>query len=93
MAPSTYASSSDQEDPSKDRRNFFPSYQMGVVSRIIDCDIADPSAVKAALSTCRSDLPPLGGFIHAAMILRDSVFENMAFAQWEESLRQKVNGS
>jgi acyl carrier protein len=37
--------------------------------------------------------PPIRGIIQSAAVLRDSIFENMAHAQWMEALRPKVQGT
>jgi acyl carrier protein len=35
-------------------------------------------------------MPPIKGCINASMVLQDAIFENMTFAQWDLTLRSKV---
>jgi hypothetical protein len=40
-----------------------------------------------------TSLAPVRGSTNAAMVLNDSVIENMTFEQWDRSARTKINGS
>ncbi|KAL9059556.1 MAG: hypothetical protein Q9206_001431, partial [Seirophora lacunosa] len=53
------------------------------------CDVASPDSLSAALEACGS-MPPIRGCLQAAMVLKDSIFENMTFADWTTSTRSKV---
>ena len=57
------------------------------------CDIADPKALSGALRQCSLELPPIRGIVQCAMLLRDSLFADMTFQQWTESIQPKVSGS
>ncbi|KAL4734136.1 hypothetical protein BDV11DRAFT_175032 [Aspergillus similis] len=61
--------------------------------KLISCDASVESDLAAALETCARDLPPIRGVIQASMVLRDSVFEQMAFADWRAALDSKVKVS
>lgn len=64
-----------------------------VVVRVFACDVADEEALSNTIKQGMSDLPPIRGVIQGAMVLRDSLFENMTHSQWTESIRPKVMGS
>ncbi|TLS26121.1 hypothetical protein PpBr36_04786 [Pyricularia pennisetigena] len=59
------------------------------------CDVADEASLAATLNDChdRLGMPPVKGCINAAMVLQDSVFANMSHAQWELTMRSKVETS
>jgi hypothetical protein len=38
-------------------------------------------------------MPPIKGCINASMVLQDAIFENMTFAQWDLTVRSKVQTS
>jgi hypothetical protein len=61
----------------------------------INCDIANEQGLRRALDRCKSDerLPPIRGVIQGAMVLRDSILEQMTLEDWETTIRPKVAGS
>lgn len=61
----------------------------------ISCDIANEQALKRALDRCKSEegLPPIRGVIQGAMVLKDSILEQMTMDDWEAAIRPKVAGS
>ena len=63
---------------------------LGVRVYVPPCDVASVSALSAALS---SSMPPIKGCIQATMVLRDSIFENMTFEDWQETVKSKVDSS
>ncbi|KAJ5792453.1 polyketide synthase [Penicillium pulvis] len=67
----------------------------GCTIKTIGCDIADPEQVRIALRDCEQDpeLPPIRGIIHTAMVLRDSIFEQMTIEDFHAALRPKVQGT
>ncbi|ROV92576.1 hypothetical protein VMCG_08954 [Cytospora schulzeri] len=56
-------------------------------------DVADESSFLAAMEQCSQELPPVRGVVQMAMVLRDSVIENMSYADWTVPLRPKVQGT
>ncbi|MCJ1245434.1 hypothetical protein MMC30_002638 [Trapelia coarctata] len=64
----------------------------GVCIRTPSCDIADRVSLESALLGC-SDMPPIKGCIHVSGVLRDLIFEKMAFTDWREATEPKVQGS
>ncbi|KAM0545786.1 hypothetical protein ACHAPJ_011210 [Fusarium lateritium] len=65
----------------------------GVNVYVIESDVSDETSLQDALNICSKTMPPVKGVIHAAMVLRDAIFENMSHQQWVESLRPKVQGT
>jgi NAD(P)-dependent dehydrogenase (short-subunit alcohol dehydrogenase family)/acyl carrier protein len=61
----------------------------------VSCDVADETALEGALDRCERDdkLPPVRGVIQGAMVLRDSIFEQMTLDDWQTAVRPKVAGS
>ncbi|OTA97786.1 hypothetical protein M434DRAFT_26522 [Hypoxylon sp. CO27-5] len=57
------------------------------------CDIADVTSLGSTLDYCRLHMPPIKGCIQAAMNIKDSMFENMSYESWIESLKPKIQGS
>ncbi|KAK5988235.1 Compactin diketide synthase mlcB [Cladobotryum mycophilum] len=56
------------------------------------CDVSSAADLLAMLESCVS-MPPIKGCINAAMVLQDSIFDNMTHAQWTETIRSKVSTS
>ncbi|OJJ38044.1 hypothetical protein ASPWEDRAFT_106140 [Aspergillus wentii DTO 134E9] len=56
------------------------------------CDISDEASLRKALAECHS-MPPIKGCIQAAMVIRDTPFENISYQYWQECVAPKVQGS
>ncbi|KAH7131783.1 hypothetical protein B0J11DRAFT_427173 [Dendryphion nanum] len=56
------------------------------------CDVSSVEELKTMLQECVK-MPPIKGCMNLAMVLQDSVFENMTHAQWNLTIRTKVNSS
>jgi hypothetical protein len=68
--------------------------QLGVKVAAPPCDVSDADALRSALAHCAEEgMPPIKGCIQAAMVLRDSIFENMTHADFHTALRPKVQAS
>ncbi|WQF90302.1 Putative Acyl transferase domain superfamily, quinone oxidoreductase/zeta-crystallin, thiolase [Colletotrichum destructivum] len=66
----------------------------GVRATALKCNVADEAQLVAALAElARLGFPRVAGVIQGAMQLRDSAFEFMSHAQWEECLGPKVQGT
>lgn len=61
--------------------------------KFVGCDISNKDDLEKALGSCRQDMPPIRGVIQGAMVLRDSVLEQMTLDDWNGAIRPKVNGS
>ncbi|KAJ0124651.1 hypothetical protein J7T55_005991 [Diaporthe amygdali] len=57
------------------------------------CDITNIDELKNVVEDASQVMPPIKGCIQGAMVLRDSIFENMSWDDWSESSRPKVLGS
>ncbi|KAL5087928.1 hypothetical protein Trisim1_007334 [Trichoderma cf. simile WF8] len=67
--------------------------ELGVQVRCLPCDVSEMSALKHALDVCSAELGPVHGVIQCAMVLRDTLFTNMSYVQWQESTLPKVQGT
>jgi hypothetical protein len=68
--------------------------EMGVRVSAPPCDVSDAGALRDALAYCADEgMPPIKGCIQAAMVLRDSIFENMTHGDFHAALRPKVQAS
>ncbi|KAF2797876.1 hypothetical protein K505DRAFT_405502 [Melanomma pulvis-pyrius CBS 109.77] len=57
------------------------------------CNVADKPDVESLVSTGLTDLPPVRGLIHGAMVLHDVLFEKMAYDQYASVIESKVQGA
>ncbi|PNP56847.1 hypothetical protein THARTR1_03082 [Trichoderma harzianum] len=67
--------------------------ELDVQVRCLQCDVSEISALKHALDICSAELGPVHGVIQCAMVLRDTLFTNMSYDQWQESTLPKVQGT
>jgi NADPH:quinone reductase-like Zn-dependent oxidoreductase/SAM-dependent methyltransferase len=58
----------------------------------ISCDVSNKDDLARALEQCRTDekLPPIRGVVQGAMVLQDSIIENMTLDDWQTAVRPKV---
>ncbi|KAI3390924.1 hypothetical protein diail_8351, partial [Diaporthe ilicicola] len=61
----------------------------------ISCDVASSDDLTRALNRCEREerLPPVRGVIQGAMVLQDSILEQMTLDDWHTAIRPKVAGS
>ncbi|KAJ8130428.1 hypothetical protein O1611_g3200 [Lasiodiplodia mahajangana] len=57
------------------------------------CDASSYKCLSAAIDDCARSMAPVRGCINAAMSLQDAAFETMSHAQWEVTIRSKVDTS
>ncbi|PKK54328.1 hypothetical protein CI102_1058 [Trichoderma harzianum] len=69
------------------------SRKLGASIYVVPCDVADEKSVQALVEELQEDLPPIRGIIHAAMVLRDVLFEKMTFEDYEAVVRSKISGA
>ncbi|KAK1975928.1 hypothetical protein LZ30DRAFT_693236 [Colletotrichum cereale] len=67
--------------------------QKGTTLRIAALDISDRDALQAVYQDIKSTMPPVGGVMNAAMVLRDRLFVNATWADFAAVLAPKVQGS
>lgn len=65
---------------------------LGCQVKSIACDIANVNDVLQAVEACK-DMPPIRGVIQGAMVLRDSILEQMSLTDYTTGLRPKVQGT
>ncbi|KAK8044980.1 polyketide synthase [Apiospora rasikravindrae] len=66
---------------------------LGASVHVKSCDAGDESSVKAVLEDIQKTLPPIRGIVHAAMVLRDVLFEDMTYEDYTTVVRSKVAGA
>ncbi|KAI1133192.1 putative polyketide synthase [Nemania abortiva] len=64
----------------------------GVNVRAIPCDVGSRAELTRATQAF-ADLPKVRGVVHSVMALRDSIFANMEFEDWEKVASPKVQGA
>ncbi|KAH8732058.1 hypothetical protein GQ44DRAFT_603510 [Phaeosphaeriaceae sp. PMI808] len=57
------------------------------------CDVANRDSVDKLVSDGLTDLPPVRGIIHGAMVLHDVLFEKMTHHQYVSVIESKVQGA
>ncbi|ODH53443.1 hypothetical protein GX48_00273 [Paracoccidioides brasiliensis] len=65
----------------------------GCKIRIFTCDVSDLSRLQEVIEECQQTLPPIKGCIQGSMVLRDSLFENLSYANWTGTIKPKAHGS
>ncbi|KAK2042693.1 polyketide synthase module [Colletotrichum somersetense] len=68
--------------------------QTGCRVKPVSCDVSNESQLAQALQGCKEDgLPPIRGVIQAAMVLQDTILEQMSLENYAEAIRPKVHGT
>ncbi|KAI0165413.1 polyketide synthase PksD [Hypoxylon sp. FL1284] len=57
------------------------------------CDVSSAKALSRVLEQYDRTAPPIRGCFHAAMVLNDSIFDNMSHVQWQRTVLSKVQTS
>lgn len=65
---------------------------MGIHVRAVACDVSSQDSLVSALEAIR-DLPPVKGVIHGSMYLRDAMFFNASFDDWQAINRPKIDAA
>lgn len=66
---------------------------MGVSLAIKECDVGDRAQVESLIADCQASLPLIKGVIHGAMALRDALFENIGYDDWNSNVKPRVAGA
>lgn len=67
---------------SEDAQHFLDSLSMrGCNAQAFECDITNPEQVQLFVAKCEGQGTKIKGILQCAMVLRDSMFENMTFQQ------------
>lgn len=67
--------------------------EAGCRVKAISCDVSIAGHLARAIQACEKDLPPIRGVIQGAMVLQDSIFENMTLDDWQTCIKPKVYGT
>ncbi|KAK8055589.1 hybrid PKS-NRPS PsoA [Apiospora rasikravindrae] len=67
--------------------------RMGAELRVVALDVSDREALHRVYHEIRASMPPIGGVMNGAMVLRDRSFVNMPWADFAATLAPKVQGS
>ncbi|KAI1392245.1 ketoacyl-synt-domain-containing protein [Hypoxylon trugodes] len=65
----------------------------GVKAQAYKVDICDSEALKETYDKIQQSMPPVKGIFQCAAVLRDSVFDNMTYEDWQTATRPKTLGS
>ncbi|KAH8651356.1 reducing type I polyketide synthase [Xylariales sp. PMI_506] len=65
----------------------------GVHVITLSVDIADAKSLARAAASIKSSMPPCKGVIQAAMVLQDSIVENMTYENYIAAIKPKVQGT
>ncbi|KAL2845869.1 hypothetical protein BJY01DRAFT_263448 [Aspergillus pseudoustus] len=65
----------------------------GCKADVVKCDVTDQEQVRGLAARIREQSWNVRGIIQLAMVLRDSIFENMTFDKWETAVNPKVKGT
>ncbi|KAL4811864.1 hypothetical protein BDW67DRAFT_189235 [Aspergillus spinulosporus] len=60
---------------------------------VVKCDVTDQEQVQALATQIQEQSWNVRGIIQLAMVLRDSIFENMTFDKWETAVNPKIKGT
>lgn len=66
---------------------------LGASVRVFACDVADREALAAVFARLDRELPRLGGVLHAAMVLDDSLLARLDPSRWQRVLAPKIQGA
>lgn len=67
--------------------------QKGANLCAVKVDVTRKEALREACANIKSTMPPIGGVINGAMVLRDRLFAHMSWADFEAVLAPKVAGT
>ncbi|KAI0377622.1 hypothetical protein F5Y04DRAFT_291685 [Hypomontagnella monticulosa] len=65
----------------------------GATVRVIPLDVTDRQALNAFIDDVKSTMPPVGGIMHGAMVLRDRLFLNQSWDDFAAILAPKMEGA
>ncbi|KAI9744654.1 MAG: hypothetical protein M1818_002183 [Claussenomyces sp. TS43310] len=65
----------------------------GCSVKIYACDVSDKDRLAAVLQEVSETMPPIKGCVQGSMQLRDAMFENMTYEDFQAAIRPRVHGS
>ncbi|OQE41435.1 hypothetical protein PENCOP_c005G04604 [Penicillium coprophilum] len=66
--------------------------RQGINVEVCRCDVADKQSVEHNLVPLLARMPPARGVVYGAMVLRDTLFEKLSFADYQTVMTPRVNG-
>ncbi|KAJ8117746.1 hypothetical protein OPT61_g1129 [Boeremia exigua] len=66
---------------------------MGATVKVYGCDLTDRKSVQDTHNRIKANLPPIAGLCHGAMILRDTLIQDLDMAKVKDVLKPKVDGA
>jgi len=81
------------EAPEDDQADLQKLHEQGIKVVTYACDVTDKTALAKVLTEIQTQLPPLHGIIHAAMVLDDVIVRNMSADSFRKVLAPKMLGA
>lgn len=79
---------------SEQARTFVDDLQArGIDARAYSVDICDEAALMQVIKGVTAEMPPVKGVFQCAAVIKDAVFDNMTYADWNAAIRPKTVGS
>ncbi|KGO67796.1 Acyl transferase/acyl hydrolase/lysophospholipase [Penicillium italicum] len=66
--------------------------RQGINVEVCRCDVADKQSVEQNLVPLLARMPPARGVVFGAMVLRDTLFEKLSFADYQTVMMPRVHG-
>lgn len=66
---------------------------LGANVKAYRADVSEEAAFLSAMQQCATNLPPIGGVVQMAMMLRDTLFEKISYTDWTQPMRPKIQGT
>ncbi|OAA72144.1 Beta-ketoacyl synthase [Cordyceps fumosorosea ARSEF 2679] len=68
--------------------------EQGVTAKAFSIDICDQAALEHLLkATVSATMPPIAGVFHCAAVIKDAVFDNMTYENWNAGFKPKALGA
>jgi acyl transferase domain-containing protein/NADPH:quinone reductase-like Zn-dependent oxidoreductase/NADP-dependent 3-hydroxy acid dehydrogenase YdfG len=78
---------------SKNQKDLLKFSERSVRAEAFKCDVNDDFSVAKIFDTLKASGRRIAGVVQLAMVLEDSIFENMSFSQWHRAIQPKTKGS
>ncbi|KAF7587612.1 hypothetical protein BBP40_006993 [Aspergillus hancockii] len=67
--------------------------EQGAMVKVLSIDVTKRKSLREGYGEISRSMPPIVGVVNGAMVLQDSIFENMSLEQFQRVLRPKVEGT
>jgi acyl transferase domain-containing protein/NADP-dependent 3-hydroxy acid dehydrogenase YdfG len=78
---------------SKNQQDLQKFAERSVRAEAFKCNVNDSTSVAKVFDTIKASGMRIAGVIQLAMVLEDSIFDNMSFNQWRHAIEPKTKGS